>query len=217
MGFYKSFYSSSFIVLLLFLSVTAEAGLLVDPYVGYSLNGSGDSKFNFDSSATGNWETDYSALGYGLRLGWKNPLGLMIGAEYSAQAAHEVEGKLAANQTFTFNGNSITSYKFDAKKTHMGIFAGFALPMFRLWGTYFLKSEMEVDKISGDEILQKGNTFEGSGYSLALGYTGLPFVGINFEFRNFKWDPERPASGHNYTAEFEASEYFLSVSLPLNF
>ncbi len=201
------------------IGFNTHAALLVEPLVGLSLNGGGDSKIKVDNGNTTNWENDYSALGYGLRLGYESILGIMVGAEYSAQLSHGMKVKNKASGTFTYDGVETNEYEFDASTRNIGIFVGYSFPiLLRVWGTFFFDSTLSVEADATPRAVDaNGNEYDGSGRSFGVGYTGLPFISVNLEYRTFEWDEKRPRANSNYTADHEASEIFLSVSAPFSF
>ena len=165
-------------------SSTAQAGLMFEPYLGYSFNGSiGESSD----------DTDYNGLTYGARLGYQS-LGLMFGADFSAQSL-SVDNDNGADADFD--------------KNQIGIFVGYNAPiLFRFWATYFFTGSLEFDG-ANQELTS------GSGFALGAGYTGLPFVSLNLEYRTVNYDEVEFAS-MTQNADTDAKEILFSVSLPFN-
>lgn len=188
------------LVLCATLMVNAQAGVLVEPYLGYRLV-SGE---NSNSTKT---EYDYNGALIGGRLGYQF-LGFMGGLDYSrGLGAYELESKVG----------SATS-KADYTQSSFGLFAGYELPiLLRAWVSYWMSNKLE-----GDSGANSGDEFTGSGYGLGVGFTGLPFVSLNLEYRNMTYDEFMDKSSGVTTAltgdnEIGMSEIILSVSLPLNF
>lgn len=184
-----------FMVAFFTLSSQSQALILLEPYLGYKM-GSGENSL---SSKT---EYDFDTLTYGARLGVKS-LGFSLGLDYSL-ASGEWEAKSSASTS-----------KDDRDQKSLGAFIGYELPaFFRVWGTYFFETEFE-DTTGADS----GDTLGGSGLGLALGYTGLPFVSLNLEYRMFTLD-ERETSGVktslNGQNEIDYNEILLSLSVPLD-
>ena len=71
---------------------------------------------------------------------------------------------------------------------------------------YIFGGEAELDSIDYKEP---------SGTILGIGYTGLPFLSVNFEMVNWKYD-EYDAGVNSGDTDLEGSHYLLSISLPLN-
>ena len=184
-----------FLCLSLFIVGQVHAAFLIDPYFGYKLT-SGE---NGSSPAT---TYDYNSPTFGTRLGVSH-LGLSLGVDYSL-ASTDLEAE-ASNVVITEKHS----------QSMLGLFLGYDLPiMFRLWGTYFLDVEFE-DKDGSDS----GDTLSGGGYGLGVGYTGLPFVSLNLEYKKYVID-EAVSSGVTAkltgASEIDMSEIMFSVSLPIN-
>lgn len=184
---------------------TSSAALLLEPFVGYSM-------MDTDQATTPTpIAGEASGLGFGARLGLQF-MGLMGGFQYDSAMATELEAVQGA-----------TTSKDDIKRTHMGIFVGYNLPvMVRLWGTYFFKSELEGDQATtadaGVDYIDSTETLNGAGYGLGVGFTGLPFLSVNLEYRTFEYDEEDDSDATPVTSAInpvvETSEIMLSVSFP---
>ena len=175
------------------LSSTAQADLLLEPYLGYTI-GSGD---------RGNFDYDYKTPQIGGRVGYQM-LGLMLGVDYSMGLGSfdvDAEHKVTGAETSSKN-----------KKNQLGVFVGYNLPvLLRVWGTYYVNTSLETEGTPSSD-------YSGSGYALGAGFTGLPFVSLNLEYRNFSYDEvEIGSTKSTLDPELEFSEIFLSVSLPLTF
>jgi len=180
---------------LLFTLTPTHAGVLVEPYVGYAI---GSAEFS-------NADWDYKTIQPGARLGYQF-MGLMAGVDYStAKFDLDFEHK-TTGATATFS---------DFKKTQLGVFVGYNLPvLLRVWGTYFLNAEAEYP---GDGQANSDFKYNGGGYGLGAGFTALPFLSINLEYRMYKYDEaEQGGITAALAEELEFNEIFLSVSLPLN-
>lgn len=184
----------NFIVFLLMnlfvFSSQSQAGILLEPFLGYAIGSAEDAS----SPST---DYSYKAPTFGARVGYQQ-LGLMLGAEYSTASLdmdYEVSGLSGS-----FTGNT---------KSQLGLFVGYNLPiMFRAWGTYYVSPTFEYS--SGTEL-------SGSGYGLGLGFTGLPLVSLNLEYRSYTYDEATSGSSTGSIADYTISEILLSVSLPLVF
>ncbi len=143
----------------------------------------------------GTTKDDVSGMGYGARLGW-NTLGLMYGGEFQS-------GKLKAKTTPTST---------DMTPTDMGVFVGFNFPiLLRVYGTYFFSSTVSTSS-GGTSSKVK----DGSGMKLGVGYTGLPFLAINFEMYNSEYSKaESGGTTSDLNPKFKANTYMLNISLPL--
>ena len=179
------------ISLCLFLTLgvsQSNAGLLLEPYVGYQIGG-------WDKSVVSGMnfiESESTGLGFGARVGFQT-FGLMLGGVYE-----------------TFPSLS-DGYGDNGEQTRMGVFAGYDFPLFvRVWGSYFLD-------ISG-KIGSGGEFSDGldNALSVGAGLTFLPLVSLNVEYRMFGMGTQRIGNTDVDMSDLEYNEIFLSVSLPLN-
>lgn len=195
-------------LLLFFLSIfvfagTAKAGILIEPYLGFSLAGSGDTTFG-----TSKYDHSYSTPTIGGRLGY-SMLGFMGGIDYSMQS-FDLESEVGS-----------TTFKDGVSKNQLGIFVGYNLPiLLRVWGTYYLSSKVEGDdaNTASNFIDSRYEFSDGGGYALGAGFTGLPFVSVNLEYRTIEYDKAELSGANitNYNEKMDLSEILLSVSLPLD-
>tara|TARA_Y100000780_G_scaffold232591_1_gene267920 strand:- start:15381 stop:15959 length:579 start_codon:yes stop_codon:yes gene_type:complete len=191
MTFKKS--SAKFMALIIALftfSSATQAGALIEPYLGYGI-GSGDRN---------NTDYDYNTPQFGARLGYQM-LGLMGGIDYSLAPEFDLEAETAGSTS-----------KIDTDKNQLGLFVGYEFPiLLRAWATYYLSSKLETTSATAT------TEYSGGGYALGVGFTGLPFVSLNLEYRMFSYDEVETGSFKgDLDPELELNEIFLSVSLPLN-
>ncbi len=166
-------------LMIISFSWTAQAGFLIEPFIGYGVSG------DYDQGST---YYDLSTTMFGARAGL-TMLGFMYGLEYAT-------GSLSVGTSPETSGDS----------TDLGAFVGFEFPiMIRVWATYYFQSSMQFDG---------GSKINGSGTKLGVGYTGLPFVSINFEMLNRTYD-EFDSSSVVLSPEVTHSTFLLGISLPL--
>ncbi len=198
---------SKIIIALTFLfTFSANAGFLVEPYLGYSF---GSQSFDVSNSGVLNGKYEFSHNGYraGARLGYQF-LGFMGGIDYGIGSFGRSVDSLPSGVTATSEDESFSQF---------GIFAGYELPiLFRFWATYYVSAEWE-GKDSKDEN-------SGSGFGLGAGFTGLPFVSLNLEYKSFTMDETKDGTTGFVTkyptstlSDTSINEIVLSVSLPLDF
>ena len=101
------------------IGANANAGILIEPYVGYHIGG----------TEQGTTENDVTGLGYGARLGWTLPL-VFIALDYST-AGVELEPTTGATS--------------DADYTATGLVVGASLPVIRVWAGYNFSAELDVE------------------------------------------------------------------------
>ena len=185
---------------LIAFSSVGHAGLLIEPHIGYNITGSTSSKSLTVSNATGTYSDSYHGPQYGARLGYQY-LGLMGGFSYN-------------HASYTLKKvNNATATSVDSKRNDMGVFVGFNAPiLFRAWLGYSF-SVKETKTTSGD--YDKGSATE-----LGLGFTGLPFLSINLEYKMIDYKTfhnDSAGTDSTYSPNRKTNEVVLSVSAPLNF
>ena len=179
------------LILSLFLSNSALAALYLEPTGGYSFGKIGTGQTMMGTS-------------YGGRLG-VSKLGFHMGVDY-----------LASNMSVNDSTKDADGEKMsdgDLKMTESGGFVGFAFPMFlRVYATYIFSAQAEINKI-GYEFK------DGKGMKYGISFTSIPFVNINFEYRNGKFgkveDSDTGATANKKIGEdYEA--YMVSLSIPIS-
>lgn len=166
-----------FVAVLGFASVS-QAGILLEPYLGYEM---GTTK-NSDGKLTG---TDI-----GLRVAYKSPVMVWAGVD-------AVMGTLKSKPD--------VGAEDDVKRTTVYGVVGVNFPILvRAWVGYGLSNELKFDTANV--------TSKASAYKVGLGFTGLPFVSLNFEYLNEK---VTDIGGISTTSPEPTNDsYVLSVSLP---
>lgn len=182
-------FAQLFILILAFLFINqASAGVLVEPVLGYSFS-------KVQVSDTGFSEEKASGPSFGGRLGYQN-LGFQLGVDY-----------LQSN--LDVDDNDYSSLK---TKEWAG-FIGFEFPvLLRVYAGYIFSAlgDTKYDSGSGN---QKLKLQDGSGAKFGLGFTGLPFIDINFEYRKGSFGEYKyQGSTHDKDMDFEA--FMVGVSLP---
>ncbi len=179
------------LLILAFLIIPpVNAGVLIEPVVGYSLLKLDDD----DSNNAGGGSV-------GGRLGYQN-LGFQLGVDY-----------LRSN--FAVDDDA---YKSDFTMSEFAGFIGFEFPiLLRVYAGYIFQASAAT-KYRGD--LQDGGgtqtyDFEfdkGTGTKLGVGFTGLPFVDINLEYR--KGTLTDGKLGDYDFEDLDYSAFMVGVSLP---
>lgn len=180
----KSIFKLMSLVLLL-SATTVQAGLLVEPILGLNVNHKIETKGK-----------DFSGLGgaYGGRLGYQN-YGFQLGLDYLSSSTDMDNKNLK---------NNFTSQDWAA-------FVGFEFPILvRVYAGYIFSSTGEVKLKTGG----KGKLDGGTGTKIGIGFTGLPFVDINVEYRRGTYDDTKFAGVKGGDVDFSST--MLSISLPLN-
>jgi hypothetical protein len=140
-----------------FLS-SANAGVLLEPYVGYQTGKTKNSGVS----------TDFSGLDYGARVGWQQ-MGFMLGLDF-------MTGKMT-DKAKTPKSNDVTPQSF-------GVFVGYNFPvLLRVYGTYGFSNSVKLEqtgqsnKIEGSPLLKLG-----------VGYNFLPLLSIALEYTTATYD-----------------------------
>ena len=189
----------------------AKADISIEPYIGLAIGGEGET--NFGTLNQNGIENNFSGIQFGSRVGYST-LGFTFGIDFSL-------GSISVDSS-----NPSTSFyaKSDNLKVNQtGIFVSYQLPiLFRMWGTYFINANASGDdqvNLMEDQLFDAADDFSsGSGIALGVGYTGLPFVSLNLEYRKLEYENYKVSDISSYNFKnFSINEIFLSVSLPLEF
>jgi hypothetical protein len=178
------------ITLMIFSTQMSYAAVLIEPYLGYKAITDGEE---------GTTEYDTNGVTLGGRLGYQQ-LGLMGGIDFNTSS---FDLKKTTNTATT---------EQDASSSDFGLFVGYNAPILvRVWISYYLNSNLDFKNSTESE-------YKGSGYALGVGYTGFPFLSLNFEYKQKSYDElETSTATSNLSPEADFSEVLLSVSLPLSF
>ncbi|MBT3234559.1 MAG: outer membrane beta-barrel protein [Bdellovibrionales bacterium] len=209
----KKFLLGSVVVTTLLIAAQANAGFLVEPYLGYRA-GTLDIVVKNSGASNGEYEYTINGSGYGLRAGY-GALGFMAGIDY---------GLGSITEKFS-SGPSITLGDDEYDTTQIGAFLGYNLPiMFRVWASYYFTAELEIPKNNSVTGSDKGDLLAGSGLGIGVGFTGLPIISINLEYKSFTYDEFTDGiTGvvttypSNTIDEITSSEILLSISAPFDF
>jgi len=176
--------ASLLVALYFFVVNSARADLLIEPVAGWNA----PTNLNI-------WDKNYVGNGgsAGGRVGFQK-FGFQLGLDYLFSSIafqnHDLPKK--------FNMNEWT------------IFAGFEFPAFlRVYGGFILSASAETKDSNGDPLILEA----GSGSKVGLGFTGLPFLDINLEYRRGTWDQYKL---DNVKTEKEShyNSILVAVSLP---
>lgn len=157
-------------------STASQAGLLVEPVLG----------LNF-STETDTREKDYSSgdgVGYGGRLGYQSGP-LQVGLDY-------------LNSTIKMSSGD---FNRDITEQEYGAFVGFEFPILvRIYGTYIFST------VGDTKINEKSENLNGgTGYKLGVGFTLLPLLDINLDYRQI-----------SFNDSFDVDTMMLSLSMPFD-
>ena len=171
---------------------TANAGLLVEPYLGYRFSVSGSVEKIVDGVTE---DISFSNFEAGGRLGWIFS-SISAGVDYNWKTP-----------TVEFSGGS----SLDSTVTNLGAFIGIHLGSRKQWiirGKYFFMSDLTAD--SSATGIADGDALSGAGYGADLGYKFLDWLAINLEYSMVTYDE------HN-GYELKTSDLLVSLSFPFEF
>jgi hypothetical protein len=181
----------TFFILFAFNTPAAKAGLLIEPLIGYSFN----TKLKLDEP--GETENKGSGTSYGGRLGYQN-LGFSLGLDYLKSSI----------------GLDDKAYKSDVSMSEWAAFVGFRFPiLIKVYAAYIFSATGETDYLDG--TTQKLSFSEGAGTKFGVGFTGIPFIDINLEYRSGTFGEYR-YGGFRVKENTNYSSYLLSLSAPFD-
>ncbi len=187
------------VILFFFVSNSANAGLLIEPLGAFNFSAKGkldDKDHNKGFSAFGG--------GYGGRVGYQN-FGFQLGVDY-------LHSSLNASDN---------NFKKNISLNEWAGFVGFQFPVFlRVYAGYIFSasgtSRYDNGNIVGNSGVQDFTAKSGSGGKFGIGFTGLPFVAINLEYRSGAIDSYKIGNTSYDSDKIKYSSYLLSLSIPIN-
>jgi hypothetical protein len=148
--------------------------------------------YTFLKSEGGSDEDKSKGPSIGGRLGYQN-LGFQLGLDY-----------LRSNLDVDDKG-----FDQDMVMSEFAGFVGFEFPIFlRVYAGYIFSANAD-SKYQG----QKLSLTEGTGTKFGVGFTGLPFVDINFEYRKGTFT-ETKMGGTKFDLDTDYSAFMVGISLP---
>jgi hypothetical protein len=176
------------LALILGFSSYSQAALLIEPVVGYNLGKSNfKSEVPSDPSLNDSSSDSLKGASYGGRLGYQN-LGFQLGVDY-----------LASN--LDIDGDEF-------KTTEWAGFIGFEFPiLLRVYAGYIFSG---TGKTEDDFKFEKG-----TGPKFGVGFTILPFLDLNVEYRKITYDTyEGSEAGTDFKIDTDYSAIMVGISLP---
>jgi hypothetical protein len=151
----KKFLTPLLTFLLLSYSAVSQAGLLIEPVLGY----------NFTSKAS-TVEKNYNAgdgVGYGGRLGFASGDGFQLGFDYLKSEINMSSG----------------DFNKDIYEEDLGGFVGYKFKrLFKVYGTYIFSASGNTKINDRAESLDNG-----TGFKFGIGCTIIPLLDINLDYR----------------------------------
>ena len=105
------------------------------------------------------------------------------------------------------SANNADSPDRDYEQNQLGLLGGVQFPFapIRVWTSFYFLDVMSVSP--------SGYDYKGGGYAFGLGFSPLPFMSINMEYKGSTYDEvEKPAGDEMLTNEAELSSLFISLS-----
>lgn len=184
------------------LSSAAQAGLMLEPYIGYEMGGG---KATYTSDATQSYTNKATGSTVGARVGYKLPLMFWLAADYSMTSGSDKYEYVnsALNDSPSYNRTSL----------YATVGMDFIV-LVRGYVGYSLSNENKVKFNTGEA------TAKGSAYKVGVGFTGLPFVSINAEYVKYTYTDLSGSNGSAKVSDlyssFDNSAFMLGVSVPFN-
>jgi len=168
----------------------SKADLLIEPLVGFNVG----EKLKID----GGEQYKGNGVGFGGRLGYQN-LGFQLGLDYLKSSLKMTD----------------SDFKSNLETSEWAGFVGFKFPiLLRIYAGYIFSATGEASKYNNGTSTDKLQFSNGTGSKVGIGFTGLPFLSINLEYRSGKFD-EYKFGGTKGTETTKYSSYLLSLSVPL--
>ena len=166
-------------------STHSQASLLIEPVVGYNIGA------KYDAEGGENY-TGGTGAAFGGRLGYQN-LGLQLGVDY-------------LNSSLDMDDNDFDK---NVSLSEWAGFVGFEFPvLLRVYAGYIF-SATGTTKMSNANV----DLIDGSGTKFGVGFTGLPFIDINVEYRTGAFG-DYEISGTKVGKEVKYQSIMLGLSLP---
>ena len=174
----------------LFISI-AQAEILIEPVLGYNFATKAEIKGPNGDKSKGSG----SGVGYGGRIGFQ-AVGFQIGADYlhsSLSLDKDIDETVDTNE--------------------LAAFVGYEFPVFlRVYAGYIFSATGEYK----DGNSQKVKLSDGSGTKFGIGFTGLPIIDINLEYRSGEFD-QYEVNGAKTDNKTSYNSLFLGLSAPFTF
>ena len=200
MRFFRQFSALAITAILLATPLAANAGILLEPYVGAEFD-------NFAADITSGGTLKYNDTGphAGLRLGYQFPL-IFVAADYDFGALNSsIDQPTGAG----FKSGSVTRSSAFAE-------IGAKVPLLYAYVGYGFLNDWTFKQASGTNDL----LFKGTAVKAGLSFTGLPFIAVTLEymtstFSKFATGGTETSIGTSATFKTaSASTYMLTLSLP---
>jgi hypothetical protein len=188
------------LILAVFFGVqVAQAGILIEPYLGYE---TGSFKYAEVGTPDSSFTDTITGTGMGLRLGYKFLIP-WVALDYTT-----VSGKGKAGDP--------TEENYDITQTGMAAVVGADIPLLRAWLGYGFSNE-SVRKATANSVETK---LKGTYTKVGVGFKFIPFVSLNAEYK-INNDDKVEGSGFSSNksdvfSSLSNNSLMISVSAPFN-
>ena len=181
----------SIVTILVLGTSSAQAGVMIEPFVSYGVSG------ELDVNTAHGVKGDVNFLSFGARLAYQM-LGFFVGGEYAMYPEKTISstGTSTGNFKYKMNGiSAVAGYEFPLL---LRAYAGYT---FSYTGTLTGTNQADFEK--------------GDGFLLGAGYTGLPFISINLEFRSHNIKESVVSGVTTNNVDGTDTQILLGVSAPI--
>jgi hypothetical protein len=180
------------LIIAFFMLGPARAGVLIEPLVGYNLG-------KFEINVPNSEEEKFNGASYGGRLGYQQ-LGFQLGLDY-------------LHSSVSVDDND---YKENLSVSEFAAFVGFEFPaLIRVYAGYIFsamgEAQADFGTGSGKETLKFS---DGTGLKAGIGFTALPFLDINFEYRKGTFGSYKQGSTAKQDLDTDYNAFMVGISLP---
>lgn len=195
------FYRKSFAAVILATTVFAthaNAGLLIEPYMGFETGTTAAASSSADLTAK------TSGMAIGARIGYSLPVLFWAGLDYSLLASGTAKP-------------TITGSDYTFSRSDLYLVAGVNLPiLLRAWLGYGLANTLTAKKATGDETYKGGTN-----YKIGVGFTMLPMVTLYVEAYHHKSSSVDGPTGNQaidaaLSGGYQDAGLMFGASLPLD-
>lgn len=183
--------------LVLTMSSVAQAGILLEPYLGYE---TGAIEAEFISLPGTTLTNKSSGTAMGLRLGYQFLLP-WVALDYTTASGKYDKASLGTDGNYS--------------KSALGAVVGVDLPLIRGWLGYGFSNSMTAKPSTGGDT-----TFKGSYTKVGVGFGFIPFVSLNAEYQINKFDKYDSNGIETKVSDtynkFDYNTVLVSVSVPFD-
>lgn len=184
-------------IIAMVIGFQANAGVLVEPYIGYDQSTMKNTTVGGVSDGATN-----SGLDYGARFGYRFSQGFWAAAEYAAGSGKSKSDTAGATDS-------------DYSKTALGAVFGYNTGRWNFWAGYGFSDTLTVKQSGSADV-----DITGTSLKVGAGFRATPNVSVNLEYMMPKYTKMK-SSGMEFDidtiySKFDTSGTMLSVSFPFD-